>query len=159
MAALTLRHSRPEDATAMAQLASRAYERYVSRIEREPAPMSADYNLIAGAQNTWVAESNGRIVGLLVLEARRDHLLLENLAVAPEAQGIGIGARLLRVAEEVARERRLPEVRLYTNAAMTENLNYYVRHGYRETHRGTHDGYRRVFFTKVVADDPPDFAR
>ncbi len=42
------------------------------------------------------------------------------------------------------------EVRLYTNEAMAENLTYYPRHGYRETHRATQDGYRRVFFTKAV---------
>lgn len=33
---------------------------------------------------------------------------------------------------------------------MTENLDYYSRHGYRETHRVTQDGYRRVFFAKQV---------
>lgn len=31
---------------------------------------------------------------------------------------------------------------------MTENLEYYPRRGYRETHRAQQHGYRRVFFTK-----------
>jgi hypothetical protein len=44
----------------------------------------------------------------------------------------------------------LPEIRLYTNEAMTENLGYYPRRGYRETHRATQNGYRRVFFSKVL---------
>jgi hypothetical protein len=44
----------------------------------------------------------------------------------------------------------LPEVRLYTNEAMTENLDYYPRRGYRETHRATQNGYRRVFFSKIL---------
>lgn len=42
------------------------------------------------------------------------------------------------------------EIRLYTNEAMTENLSYYPRHGYTETHRGEQDGFRRVFFRKQV---------
>lgn len=33
---------------------------------------------------------------------------------------------------------------------MTENLDYYPRRGYRETHRGEQDGYQRVYFTKTL---------
>ncbi len=33
---------------------------------------------------------------------------------------------------------------------MTENLAYYVQRGYSETHRSTQDGFRRVFFTKLL---------
>jgi hypothetical protein len=58
------------------------------------------------------------------------------------------GARLLALAEEYARSLGLPEVRLYTNQAMIENLVYYSRHGYIETHRAQQDGFRRVFFRK-----------
>jgi len=36
---------------------------------------------------------------------------------------------------------------------MTENLIYYPRHGYVESHRAEHDGFRRVFFRKRLADD------
>jgi hypothetical protein len=54
----------------------------------------------------------------------------------------------MALAEERARSLRLPEVRLYTNEAMTENLAYYPRHGYTETHRGQQDGFHRVFFRK-----------
>lgn len=73
---------------------------------------------------------------------------MDDVAVAPDPQGVGVGSRLLRLAEERAHARGLPEVRSYTNEAMVENLDYYHRRGYRETHRGTQDGYRRVFFTK-----------
>ena len=33
---------------------------------------------------------------------------------------------------------------------MTENLNYYPRHGFQETHRGGEDGYRRVYYQRAV---------
>lgn len=60
-----------------------------------------------------------------------------------------------------ARAAGLSQIRLYTNEAMTENLAYYPRHGYRETHRGIEDGYRRVYFTKVIdlADEDHSRAR
>ena len=61
-----------------------------------------------------------------------------------------MGGRLLRLAEEQARARGLRQVRLYTNEAMTENLAYYLRRGYSETHRATQDGFRRIFFTKPL---------
>lgn len=73
--------------------------------------------------------------------------------------GVGVGARLLQLAERKARDHGLPEVRLYTNEAMTENLTYYSHRGYRETHRSTHEGYRRVFFTKILVPDTPQPVR
>ncbi len=60
------------------------------------------------------------------------------------------GAGLLDLAEERARHHDVGEVRLYTNEAMTENLAYYPRHGYTETHRASQDGFRRVFFRKTI---------
>jgi hypothetical protein len=63
----------------------------------------------------------------------------------------GAGSLLLALAEDQARRLRLAEIRLYANEAMTENLAYYPRHGYAETHRAEHDGFRRVFFRKRVA--------
>ena len=47
-----------------------------------------------------------------------------------------------------ARVLHLPEIRPYTKAAMTENLSYYPRRGYTETHRAHQDGFHRVFFRK-----------
>lgn len=96
----------------------------------------------------WVAERDDKMVGLLVLKREVDHLLLDNVTVSPDAQGTGVGSRLLRFAETQAREHHLTEVRLYTNEVMTENLAYYLRHGFVETHRASEHGYRRVFFSK-----------
>ena len=59
---------------------------------------------------------------------------------------------MLASGEEQARSRHLSEVRLYTNEAMAENLAYYLRHGYVETHRTKHDGFRRVFFRKSLTN-------
>ena len=73
----------------------------------------------------------------------------------PSAQRRGIGARLLELAEDRARQLRLGEIRLYTNEAMTENLAYYARHGYIETHRAEQDGFRRVFLAKALSTSSP----
>jgi N-acetylglutamate synthase-like GNAT family acetyltransferase len=113
------------DAGAMRELAAAAYGKYVDRIGREPVPMTADYDRIAESGRAWLAEHGNRVVGLLVVEPARDHLLVENVAVAPGSQGLRVGSRLLRLAEEQARALGVREVRLYTHEKMTENLAYY----------------------------------
>jgi len=145
---LTVRRAGPADVAALGAVAAEAYRRYVPRIGRAPAPMTADYAAAVRSGLTWAAVLDGEIVGLLVLEVRPDHLLLENVAVLPSAQRTGVGARLLALAEDEARARGLTEIRLYTNEAMTENLAYYPRRGYAQTHRAEQDGFRRVFFSK-----------
>ena len=138
----------PDDVTALQSVAVAAYQPYVARMGRAPAPMTADYAAAVGRGEMWVADHDGVVVGLLVLVSQAGYLLLENVAVHPSAQALGVGARLLALAEEQAALAGFSEIRLYTNAAMTENLAYYPRHGYVETHRAEQDGFQRVFFTK-----------
>jgi ribosomal protein S18 acetylase RimI-like enzyme len=151
---VTLRPAVPADAEAMRRLARSAYRRYAERMTADPAPVHADYLATVAHGHSWVAERGGEVVGLLVLEPGIDHLLIENLAVAPGNQDSGIGSLLLRLAEREARAGGLAEVRLYTNEAMTENLGYYSRRGYREVARAVQDGYRRVFFSKEIGSQP-----
>ncbi|WP_028921769.1 GNAT family N-acetyltransferase [Pseudonocardia acaciae] len=145
------RPAHTEDVPALRELARRAYAAYVPRIGREPAPMAADYAAAVADGHVWVAEDGDRIAGLLVLIPEADHLLLENVAVDPDFQGTGVGAELLALAETQARSLGLNAIRLYTNEAMTENLAYYPRRGYVETHRAAQDGFNRVFFTKSLS--------
>jgi ribosomal protein S18 acetylase RimI-like enzyme len=145
-----IRPAVPADAVALATIAREAYSGYIGRIGREPAPMGADYVAAIATGMVWIAEDRAAIVGMIVLEDAGDHLLLENVAVLPHAQGRGIGSRLLRTAETIAATHGLKQIRLYANEAMIENLGFYKRHGYVETHRGVHDGFHRVFFAKAV---------
>ncbi len=146
----SIRRASAADLTAIRQLIDDAYTKYIERIGRPPAPMTADYAAALEHSRVWVLESGDAIVGALVTEERADYLLLETIAVAPGAQGSGYGRLLLDRAECDAAELGLTEVRLYTNEAMTENLTFYPRHGYRETGRAVQDGYRRVYFSKTV---------
>jgi N-acetylglutamate synthase-like GNAT family acetyltransferase len=147
---VTTRKARRDDAGAVTGVVHAAYVHYVARIGQQPAPMGADYVALIEAGSVWVAELAGQIVGVLVLHAYPDHLLIENVAVSPDAQGGGIGTCLLDVADREAVAEGLGEIRLYTNEAMTENLAYYPRRGFVETHRATEHGFSRVFFRKPV---------
>lgn len=136
-------------------LAATAYLLYLPRIGRPPAPVTADYAAIVSRGEASVAVRADQIIGMIVLVAEADCLLLENVAVLPAEQGRGVGTRLLEFAEARARDLGLPAIRLYTNEAMTENLAYYRRRGYVETHRAQEHGLRRVYFIKhELSADP-----
>ena len=114
--------------------------------------MTADYGAVVTRGEVWVAEEGRQILGMLVLSAEPDHLLVENVAVVPSAQGRGVGNALMRLAEDRAAACGLDELRLHTNVAMTENLRYYPRRGYVETHRRGEGGFQRVFFRKRISN-------
>jgi ribosomal protein S18 acetylase RimI-like enzyme len=144
------RRAGPADVGAIAALVERSYQHYVPRIGLRPAPMDADYAEAVRTKVVWLAERNDALAGALVLEHAGDHLLVENLAVSPDCQGLGIGSRLLALAEQEARAGGLPEVRLFTHELMTENLRFYGLRGYVETERRQENGFSRVFFTKPI---------
>jgi N-acetylglutamate synthase-like GNAT family acetyltransferase len=150
-AGIQIRAARPAEADAIRRLVREAYAPYVSRIGREPAPMNADYPALVADGAVWVALNRGELVGVLVLREEPESLLLENVAVNPEAQGKGIGRALVNFAEQHARELGLPKVRLYTNALMSENLAFYPRLGYVAVSRRREDGFDRFFFEKALA--------
>jgi GNAT superfamily N-acetyltransferase len=113
--------------------------------------MLDDYAKRIAAGQAWVLEEAGAILGVLVLEDADEALLLDNVAVAPEAQGTGYGRKLIAFAEAEARRRGRKEIRLYTHALMTENQAHYHRLGFRQTHRASENGYDRVFMSKALA--------
>jgi N-acetylglutamate synthase-like GNAT family acetyltransferase len=150
MTAEILREAKAGDREAVERLVEAAYGMYVERIGRRPAPMDADYAALIDAGRVTVAERDGRITGILVLVPEEDHLLVENVAVDPAAQGSGLGRRLMAHAEEHAGILGLTELRLYTNEKMVENLAWYPRLGYTETERRVDSGFARVFFVKTL---------
>jgi len=146
----SIRRGRADEAGEVRALVRAAFAVYVPRMGREPAPMGADYAAAIAAGKIWVAEDEGRLAGVLMIEYAPDHLYLDTLAVAPGEQRRGVGTALLAFAEEQARQAGLAEVRLFTNELMIENLTFYPRHGYTEVTRGEWNGYRRVQFARTI---------
>jgi ribosomal protein S18 acetylase RimI-like enzyme len=118
--------------------------------------MLDDHAARVSAGVVWVIEDGDGISGVLVLLPEADHLLLDNIAVAPARQGTGLGRRLLSFAEAEAVRRGYTEIRLYTNVLMTENQRLYAAIGYEETGRFTDAGYERVFMRKRLVGVPAD---
>src|SRR3546814_10784219 len=91
-------------------------------IGREPRPMNADYERAVQEHRIDLMYLGLRMVGLVEMMLRDDHLWIENVAVRPEDQGSGLGRRLLAHAERKAIEAGRAETRLLTNAAFEANV-------------------------------------
>ncbi len=127
------RRATPADATAVRALTRAAYARWVPLIGREPKPMGADYDAALRDHVVELLVRDGALVGLAEMIPQPDHLLLENVAVAPACQGQGLGRALMARVEAVAADLGHAEVRLYTNARFAANIALYRRLGYRVT--------------------------
>ena len=148
----SLRPATHDDLATVQDIVRTAYTHYIGRIGREPGPMTDDYAALIGAGQVHVAERDGVVQGLLVLIPQNDAMLLDNVAVAPAAQGLGLGRLMLNFAERAAIAAGYKAIKLYTNEAMTENIALYTRMGYAETHRAEEKGLRRVYLRKPLDD-------
>src|SRR5215470_7507407 len=138
------------DASAIVEVVDRAYRHYISRVGKPPGPMLDDYAARVSEGTVWVLEEGAVIAGIIVLLPASNYLLLDNIAVSPARQGLGLGRRLLAFAETEALRRGYREIRLYTHQKMVENQRLYASIGYEETGRGTEAGYERVFMRKQL---------
>lgn len=147
-----IRQAHAADEMQIRECAVKAYARYVQRIGRVPAPMVADYASQIAAGCVFIAtDDQGTFQGFVVLYAEDDHMLLENVAVLPEAAGHGVGRTLIAFCENAARDKGINAVHLYTNEMMAENLTMYLKLGYVEVARRAEDGFNRVYFEKMLA--------
>jgi GNAT superfamily N-acetyltransferase len=128
---ITLRRAVPADAPAIRALTRAAYAKWVPIAGGEPKPMTVDYDAAVRAHRFDLLFVEGELAALIETVDEGAQLLIENVAVAPDRQGQGLGSRLLALAEEIARNLGRPRLRLYTNRLFAENIALYARRGYR----------------------------
>ena len=143
-----IRRASQRDLPGIERVVAAAYKQYIPRIGTVPGPMSDDYGWQVALGNVWVSVLDEEIVGIVVLVAKPDYLLLDNVAVLPEKQGLGFGRGLIAFAEAEARQRGYGEIQLYTNELMHENLALYAKLSYQEISRRVDSGFKRVFMRK-----------
>jgi phenylpyruvate tautomerase PptA (4-oxalocrotonate tautomerase family) len=111
-----MRRAGPADVAAIRNLTRAAYAKWVPLIGREPAPMKTDY--AKAVTECWVdvLEENDKIIAVIHMEPRANHLYIDNIAIAEDQQGKGLAS--------------LPELRLLTNKAFASNLALYRHLGF-----------------------------
>jgi len=137
-----LRRATDADRDAVVALQHAAYAKNRPLLGVEPLPLLVDYRQVFADYEVWLAESAGSLDGALILEPRPDDLLIWSVAVAPAAQGRGIGNLMLGFAETRARALGRTCIRLYTGAPLSFNIAWYSRHGY--AHESTEDMGDRI---------------
>ncbi|MDM0109438.1 GNAT family N-acetyltransferase [Variovorax sp. J22R24] len=148
--AIRVRVAYQRDALAASACVNAAFEPYVERIGKPPAPMLSDYAALAVEGKVWVAELGEQVVGVLVQYETADGFYIDTVAASPQTHGTGVGRALLEFAEGEARRRGFESICLCTNSKMTENQVLYPKIGYVEYDRRAQSGYERVFYRKRI---------
>jgi|Tabmets5t2r1_1033131.scaffolds.fasta_scaffold14745_2 ribosomal protein S18 acetylase RimI-like enzyme len=146
----SFRSADESDAPHVAQLVEAAYEHYVERIGTTPGPMTEDYARVIADRQVTVAETDGTIVGVIVLGLDHEGFVIDNVAVHPSQRGRGLGRALLDFAEAEAARAGFDAIHLYTHEKMTENLTLYARIGYVEYDRRSQGDFSLVYMRKPV---------
>jgi ribosomal protein S18 acetylase RimI-like enzyme len=145
---VSLRQATEADVPRLTELVGAAYGPYVERLGGPPRPMTDDYAEVVRSREVIVGERDGEIIGLVVLGVSEEGFFVDNVAVDPSHQGIGVGKALLEHAETAARGAGFDSIYLYTHERMVENLALYSRSGYAEYDRRLHDGACIVYLRK-----------
>ncbi|TGV12537.1 GNAT family N-acetyltransferase [Mesorhizobium sp. M8A.F.Ca.ET.173.01.1.1] len=152
---IRFRPAEPADAAAITDIVRAAYARWVPVIGREPLPMRADYDKAVAEHPFDLAVEDGRIVGMIETLLADDHLWVENVCVAPQAQGRGIGRLLLERVETKARAAGRAELRLLTNGAFEANVSLYRKLGYTIDREEPFLNGTTVYMSKRLVGCPP----
>jgi putative acetyltransferase len=156
MEPVMLRRFEPRDAEAVSALIGTTMRRsnsrdYPAEVLRPLIDYFAPAKLIqlAGERHCLVAEEGGRVIGT----AARDGAELVTFFVHADAQGRGVGTRLLGALEDEARAAGV--ARLTVEASVT-GAPFYEQRGYRRTGR-TVDGTAgvQIAMEKVILDGGP----
>ena len=146
-----LRQALGTDASAIRDLTREAYAKWVPVIGREPKPMTADYTEAIKKHRFDFLYVNGELAALIETVGCSDHLLIENVAVSPSFQGKGYGRMLMAHAEKLAASSNFETVKLYTNKLFVENVQLYIRLGYRVDREEEVKGGTAVHMSKQVS--------
>src|SRR5712671_4129662 len=88
-----IRAATAADVSAITEIVDQAYRHYIARMGKPPGPMLDDYAARVLEGMVWVLEEGSVIAGIIVLLPATDYLLLDNIAVSPARQGLGLGRR------------------------------------------------------------------
>lgn len=104
----------------------------------------------AAAEHLYIA--GPPLLGCAFFAEQPDALYIGKLAIAPDAQGAGLGRAFLAEAESLARRRGLPRLRLETRVELTRNHAAFARLGFIKTAEKAHPGFDRP--TSITLEKP-----
>lgn len=150
MGRVVMRQATLDDTQSIRALTREAYAKWVPVIEREPVPMSIDYNEALKKHRFDLLFLDDKLAALIETSLNDDHLLIINIAVSPNHQGKGLGRKLMDHAETLAKTSGLSEIKLYTNQLFTGNVTFYSQLGYQVEREEEFKGGITVYMHKEI---------
>lgn len=133
--AIEIRLATPEDTDSIAGVLREAFSVYRDHYTPEafavvtPAVDEIASRFEEGPQ--WVAAIEGNIVGTVSVTVEDGDLYVRSMAVATQAQGRGVGHRLLTAIDEYAATTDKARIFLYTTYFSAGAKELYEKHGYK----------------------------
>jgi N-acetylglutamate synthase-like GNAT family acetyltransferase len=137
-----------EDHKIIMAIAQKAYEKYIERMGKEPAPMRP---VIQKQDVVFVCEDNKQIIAFAILVKINDQIILDSIAVDPSHQKKGIGNNFIKYIEQYLIEQKINKYQLYTNEKMFENIDWYQKIGFKIFKKVTEKGFNRIYFEKQLS--------
>lgn len=104
----------------------------------------------AETEKAYAVVEDGRLLGCVFCKPEPpDCLYIGKLAVAPDAQGRGVGRLMLQAAEDYAARCGLPSLRLETRIELEENHRLFTRWGFVRTLEASHPGFTDITFIEM----------
>jgi GNAT superfamily N-acetyltransferase len=97
--------------------------------------------------SVWLARREGMLLGTVSAVPGQAELYIRSMAVAPEARGLGIGARLLNAVEAYAQAHALPRLYLSTTPFLSAAIRLYTAAGFQRIPDGPHDLHGTPLFS------------
>lgn len=98
----------------------------------------------ARSEEVIIALNYSELVGCAFCTPTPRSLYIGKVAVAEPYRGWGIARRMFSVADDIARQHRLPYLELKTRIEMTENHRVFELIGFRKVAETAHPGYDRA---------------
>ena len=134
-----------EDITALESLLNSAYRGEISTLG-----WTSEAHIIKGERRTDIPSlillmddpltdflkyqsENNVLTGCVCLQQKKEGIYLGMLSVSPLQQNAGIGKQLLEAATQYAQSKNSPRIFMTVISVRQELINWYLRHGYRET--------------------------
>ena len=136
-----------EDHEIIIAIALKAYEKYVERMGKEPAPMRP---VIQKEDVVFVCEDNKQVIAFAILVKINDQIILDSIAVDPPHQKKSIGNNFIKFIEQYLMEQKVNKYQLYTNEKMFENIDWYQKIGFKIFKKVSEKGYDRIYFEKEL---------
>ena len=136
----------PEARYCLAEYFAELDRRFPGGFDPGPPADPARYRPPLGA--FLMATLDGQTLGCVALSIPDREV--KRLWIAPQARGLGLARRLMAAIEDQARAMGLTDLRLDTNATLTEAVTLYRRTGWVEIPRYNDNPYAQAWFGKLL---------